>query len=125
MQTIIFTPVLLAITAIGAYLQNPATPYIANTVVIGLIISVALNVIKPSKYGFYLYVIALVMLWQNTMLGESVVGSDIHRELFSSNRALTYGWDIQYWQEQSNVSFIVGWFIPRLNVITSIPTVWI
>jgi len=58
------------------------------------------------------------------MVGMSVVGSDISRELLMSNLALQNGWGLSLY-DPSNTSVVVGWVIPILSKLTTIEPVWI
>jgi uncharacterized membrane protein len=78
-----------------------------------------------NNYPLFLYASALILLLMNTLPGVAGVGSDIHRCIFMSQRALDLGWDLQYPYEQSNVSFVVGWLVPMVAKISHIPVVWV
>jgi len=78
-----------------------------------------------NNYPLYLYAGALALLLMNTLPGVAGVGSDIHRCIFMSQRALDLGWDLQYPYEQSNVSFVVGWLVPMITKLSHIPIVWV
>lgn len=95
--------------------------------IISVIVSLVLvttNRINASWYSYLIYVSALFVTYGTTMVGCSVVGSDISRELLMSNLALGNGWDLSIY-DPSNTSVLVGFIIPTLSKITSLSPIWI
>jgi len=88
------------------------------------IIFVSTKVIKERWYGFTIYLVALFNLWSTTLLGQSVVGIDISRELAMSNQALQNGWNWTGIYDVSNTSVLVGWAIPQFSKFFQIPAEW-
>jgi uncharacterized membrane protein len=56
------------------------------------------------------------------MLGTYVVGTDIHTEIFSTNRIINYGWDYTL-ADGNNMSAVLFFVSPLLNKI-GFPLVW-
>jgi uncharacterized membrane protein len=80
------------------------------------ILLVTFNVVKSRWYVYLIYFAGLFTAYSTTMLGLSVVGSDISRELLMSNLAIQNGWDLTLY-DPSNTSFVVGWLIPQLGAV--------
>lgn len=92
--------------------------------IIASLLLVTFNVLKGKWYAWLIYFSGLFTIYGTTMVGMSVVGSDISRELLMSNLALENGWDLSLY-DPSNTSWVVGWFIPMLSKLTTIEPVWI
>jgi uncharacterized membrane protein len=84
---------------------------IAITLTITSILLVTFNKIKSKWYAWLIYFAGLFTAYSTTMVGMSVVGSDISRELLMSNLAIQNGWDLSIF-DPSNTSWVVGWFVP-------------
>lgn len=84
---------------------------IAIALVIASIVLVTFNKIKSEWYAWLIYFAGLFTAYSTTMVGMSVVGSDISRELLMSNLAIQNGWDLTLY-DPSNTSVVVGWFVP-------------
>lgn len=92
--------------------------------VIASLILVTSNKISSSFHTYLIYVSTLFITYSTTMVGLSVVGSDISRELLMSNLALENGWDLTIY-DPSNTSVLVGFVIPYLSKITTLQPIWI
>lgn len=99
--------------------------YIAIIITILAIVLVSTRVIKERWYSSTIYLVALLNLWSTTLLGQSVVGIDISRELAMSNQALQNGWNWTGIYDVSNTSVLVGWAIPQFSKFFQIPVEWI
>lgn len=88
------------------------------------IIMVATNIVKDKYYPCMIYIVALFAIWSTTMLGASVVGSDISAELRRSIEALLYGWDIKIIAFEVS-SVVVGWIVPVISKILFIEPEWV
>jgi len=64
------------------------------------------------------------MVYSTTMIGLSVVGSDISRELLMSRMALQNGWDLTI-IDPSNTSFVIGLLVPFLTWALHIGAEWV
>ena len=113
---------LALVTAFGAYHQSAVVPY-AVIGTIGIVtVLVALGKIKPREYPVYIFGMSLALLWQTSMMGSYIVGTDIHGELFTANRAIVQGWDLSY-ADPSNTSIVIGGLTPFLAKL-GIDPVW-
>ena len=99
--------------------------YIAIITTILAIVLVSTKVIKERWYGSTIYLVALFNLWSTTLLGQSVIGIDISRELAMSNQALQNGWNWTGIYDVSNTSVLVGWIIPQFSKFFQIPVEWV
>jgi uncharacterized membrane protein len=97
---------------------------IAIALIIGSILLVTFNKLGSKWYVWLIYFSGLFTAYSTTMIGMSVVGSDISRELLMSNLALQNGWDLSLY-DPSNTSVVVGWFVPFLSQIFSVEPQWI
>lgn len=88
------------------------------------ILLITFNVIKVRWYSLTIYIVGLLAVYSTTLVGLSVVGSDIPRELVMSKLAILNGWNTGY-LEISNTSFVVGWLVPRLSEFFSIAPEWV
>ena len=68
------------IVAVGAYYTTVVTPILLIIATIVVVVLVALDKIKGKIIYLYIFGIALGFVYQTTMLGADVVGSDIHIE---------------------------------------------
>jgi uncharacterized membrane protein len=99
--------------------------YIAIITTILAIVLVSTKIIKERWYSSTIYLVALFNLWSTTLLGQSVVGIDISRELAMSNQALQNGWNWTGIYDVSNTSALVGWAIPQFSKFFQISTEWV
>lgn len=113
---------LVIFTAIGSYFQIWAVPYVVCVVVITVLVLSAFNKIPEKTYPLLLLGLALAMLWQQTMLGSYIVGTDINGEYFIANKTITSGWDWSYFH-LNVTSIVINIFTPLLYKI-GIPVVW-
>jgi uncharacterized membrane protein len=97
---------------------------IAIILVIASILLVTFNVLKGKWYAWLIYFSALFTAYSTTMIGLSVVGTDISRELLMSRLAIDNGWNLSLY-DSSNTSVVVGWLIPQLSKLTNIDPLWI
>jgi uncharacterized membrane protein len=89
-------------------------------------ILIATNKIKSQYYVYCIGIISLGLIYQTTMLGIYVVGSDIQRELFWSKDAMAHGWNP--WQggvNQSNTSIVIGILAPLFSTLMHVDLIWI
>lgn len=97
---------------------------IAIVLTILSILLVSTNVIRIRWYALMVYMVGLASVYSTTLLGYSVVGTDISRELQMSNFALANGWNLSL-LDPSNTSFVVGWLVPRFSEFFSIAPQWV
>ena len=117
----------VVMVAVGAQLRIPFTPYVLIGFTIFVILSVYLNKIQPSMYPYYIFFLSLGLMWQASMFGAHVIGSDMHGEYFVSRTVLAEGsWDIaKHYGTQSSTSIVVGFLVPYLSRVFHIDIVWI
>lgn len=97
---------------------------IAIALVIASILLVTFNKIKSKWYAWLIYFAGLFTAYSTTMVGMSVVGSDISRELLMSNLAIQNGWDLSIY-DPSNTSWVVGLFVPFMSRMFHVGAEWI
>lgn len=123
-KAISFAILLPIITAIGAQLGTWITPLLVIASVCIVTFFVAQGKIKGKELYFYIYGLALSLVYQTTMLGVDVVGSDIHTELYYARYNTEHFWDITY-PDSSNTSFVIGMMTPMLATILNWDMVWV
>lgn len=122
------TSIILAVSvAIGAHIGTIITPFILVSAIIIFIILVYLNKINSRNYPIYIYTITLCLMWQTTMLGQHIIGSDMAGEFYSSNTVFNDGiWHPSlHYGTQSSTSIVVGWLVPHIASIFHIGVVWV
>lgn len=112
------------ITAIGAQLGVWITPLLVIASVCLITYFIAKGKIKGKELYFYIYGMGLSLVYQTTMLGIDVVGSDIHTELYYARYNTDHFWDITY-PDSSNTSFVIGMLTPMLATILNWDMVWV
>lgn len=117
----LFLPIIIAI---GAQMGTVLSPLLLVGVIATMIILVALNKIKGNTLYLYIFGMALGLLYQTTMMGLDVVGSDIHTEFYFAQLNVKQAWDITY-PDSSNSSIVIGWLIPIISKITGIGVLWV
>ncbi len=123
-KAISFACLLPIITAIGAQLGTWVTPLLVIISVCVVTVLVAKDKIKGKELYLYVYALALSLVWQTTMMGLDVVGSDIHDEIYWARYDLTHSWDITG-HSASNTSFVIGALAPFLSKLFHCDIVWI
>jgi uncharacterized membrane protein len=104
---------MVAISIIGARLQITAISYLLVGAVILAGFLVAKNIIKGKYYSLYILAIALCTFLQISLLGQHVVGGDVHSEFYISSLTMQNGWDLSY-SQQYNSSIVVAVIAPFL-----------
>jgi len=123
-KAISFACLLPIITAIGAQLGTWVTPLLVIISVCVVTVLVAKDKIKGKELYLFVYALALSLVWQTTMMGLDVVGSDIHDEIYWARYDLTHSWDITG-HSASNTSFVIGALAPFLSKLFHCDIVWI
>jgi uncharacterized membrane protein len=116
-----------AIVAIGAQLGTIVTPIVLIASVIGFIILVCSNKVDSKDYPLYIFAITLSMMWQTTMIGAHIIGSDMASEFLATNTIAQSGvWhpSLDY-GTQSSTSIVTGWLVPQLSNFLHIDSVWV
>jgi uncharacterized membrane protein len=114
---------LLAIfTAVCSYFKLDFVPYVVSFSVIVVLIVSSFNKIPERLFPIFLIGLALSMLWQQTMLGSYIVGTDIHGEYYIANETINHGWNLSYFH-LNVTSIVINVFTPFLHWI-GIPVVW-
>lgn len=109
-------------TAICSYFKLAFVPYVVTLSVVVTILLVYFKKIPQNTYPIYLIGLSLSMLWQQTMIGTYILGTDIHQEYFMANKAIESGWDWSYYS-LNGTSIILNIISPFLYKI-GIPVVW-
>ena len=108
-----FVVLLAILVGVGSVNLMTAVPYIVIATVVAITVLVALDKVNERYYPVYIYGLALVLLWQTSMLSSYVVGADIHGELFAANKAIVGGWDFG-WTYVNNTSLVLGGITPLI-----------
>ena len=124
---IIYLPSLVVIVAIMAQWRESFAAYFFIGFIIIVILLVWRNKIQPQMYPFYIFFLSLGLMWQASMFGAHVIGSDMHGEYFVSRTILAEGsWDIaKHYGTQSSTSIVVGFLVPYLSRVFHIDILWI
>ncbi len=85
---------------------------------------VALGKIKPRLYFWTLLGVTLGLLWQVSLMGKHVMGTDIQQELYVSRLTYSNGWDTSIYH-MYNTSIAVGLIVPFLAKVLYLDPVWI
>jgi len=111
-----------AASAIGAYQGSVVTPYIAYLAVAVITILVAVGRLKHLP--IYIFAISLSLLWQVSMIGVYVIGSDVTGEVLASSIALEGGWN---WAtaSQSGSSIVAGLIVPWISEATTLSVIMV
>jgi len=81
---------------------------------------------KLKYLPLYIFAISLSLLWQTSMLGISVVGSDITGEYGVSSMVMRDGWDWTYFYgTSSGSSVVVGLLAPWIAKVTTLDLVMV
>lgn len=112
------------IVAIGAYYGTAITPLLLIGAIATCVILVALDNIKGNLIYFYIFGMSLGLLYQSTMLGVDVVGSDIHSELYFAKLNTIQAWDYNL-VRTDNASFAIWFIAPMLSRLLMLDMVWI
>jgi uncharacterized membrane protein len=119
-----FAILLPTIVAIGAYCGTVITPLLLIGAIVTVTILVALNKISGWQMYLYLFGIALGLVWQTTMLGVDVVGSDIHIEYYYAQLNAQQPWDLTR-LDASNTSMVIGLIAPWISKLSHLDMVWV
>jgi uncharacterized membrane protein len=123
--------ILLPLLAIlGANLVNA---YYNNTLIFALIFVIAIIIglaafnkfIPPRVYPFMIFMMALALLYQTTLISDYLVGSDIHIEHYLGNLVVENGyWDVSI---SGGVNSCLGIVIlaPIYSLILNMDIVWL
>jgi uncharacterized membrane protein len=103
----------IAVAILSFNLVSVIAPLLVILNLIAVVVLFAFGKIKGIDIYLCLFGLSLSLVLQTTALGVDVVGSDIHMELYYSQRALKMGWDITY-PDASNSSIVVGILIPMI-----------
>lgn len=110
--------------AIGAYIGTVTTPLLLIGAICAVVILVALKKISGKIIYFYLFGISLGLLYQTTMMGVDVVGSDIHNELYYARLNTLQTWNYNL-SSTDNASFVIWFIAPFLSKLLMIDIVWV
>ena len=90
--SVVLPIIILALAILGARLDSPAVLY-AMLAVVGVAVALsAFNCVREKSYPYLTFAIGLALLWQTSLIGNSLVGTDIHTEFYFCYAALN-GWD--------------------------------
>ena len=84
---------ILGLSIISARLQNIWLLYAMLVLVCVFVGLVAFNKVGEKAYPLAIFIIGLSLLYQTTLIGPGLVGTDIHGEYYFYQKALS-GWDV-------------------------------
>src|SRR4030042_1810134 len=119
-----FIILLPAMVAIGAYYGTVVTPLLLIGAIATIVILVVLNKISGWQLYLYLFGMALGLVWQTTMLGVDVVGSDIHIAYYYAQLNAQQPWDLTR-LDVTNTSIVVGLIAPWISKLFHLDMVWV
>ncbi len=118
-----FCSVLLALSVLGATLQNNIFIFAMIGVICAVIGLAGSGKLKESHYPYLIWSIGLALLLQTTLVSSGLVGSDVHTEYYFYYKAL-HGWN--YADPHPYNSAVGSTLIaPFLTNVLHIPGYWI
>lgn len=119
-----FAVLLPVIVAIGAYQGAVITPLLLIAAICVIVVLVAMGKIKGRLFYPYIFGISLGLIWQTTMMGVDVVGSDIHNEFYYAKLNALQSWDYSL-GHTDNASFVIWFIAPLLSKLLMLDMLWI
>ncbi len=119
-----FALLLPVIIAVGAYHGIVVAPLLLIAAITACVLLVALGKIKGNLIYLYIFGMSLALLYQTTMMGVDVVGSDIHNEFYYAKLNAMQGWDYTL-RNTDNASFVIWFLAPLLSKLLNLDMVWI
>jgi uncharacterized membrane protein len=114
--------ILALITAVCSYFKLPFVPYLVSASFIIVLILMLFKKLPEKTFPIFIIGLSLSMIWQQTMIGTYILGTDIHQEFYATNRALEHGWDLKF-HALNGTSLLLNVVSPFLAKI-GIPIVW-
>jgi len=113
---------MLALAVVGASLQNIWCLYVLILLVCVTIALVTFDKLEEAYYPGLLFIIGLSLLWQTTLMGPGLVGSDIHIEYYFHLKSISSGWDYTYPHTYNSCigATIIAPFLSRMLGISGI-----
>jgi uncharacterized membrane protein len=112
------------IVAVGAYYVTFITPLFLIGAIIACIILVASGKIKGNIIYFYIFGMSLGLLYQTTMMGVDVVGSDVHNEFYYAKLNMFQEWNPDL-RPTDNSSLAMWLIAPLLSKLLQLDMLWI
>ena len=82
--------------------------------VICVLVVIAYEILKGThRIPLVIFCLGLSLIYQTSMLGQYVVGIDIHKELYTAMQSVEHGWDLS-WTSDYNTSWVLGFLTPLL-----------
>ena len=122
-KALIFALALITFVGIGSVNLLAFVPYIVIVCVCVVSVLIALNKINEKYVPVYVFGLALSLLYQTSMLGDWIVGVDIHNELNVARYSIEHGWDV-HWANGNNSSLVLGGLAPVLAKYLGFSPVW-
>jgi len=112
--------------AVASYFRMPVGAYMAIGYTVIVLSMVYFKIIK-STIPIYLFAVSLALMWQASMFGAHIIGSDMHGEFYASRIILGEGtWELaRHYGTQSSTSIVVGAFVPMMAKYLHIDIIWI
>jgi len=116
----LFSAVFLGVVGYGSCNNLGFVPYLVLMALFTCLIS--FKYIPESYYPLVIYVMAVALLWQTSMLGMYVVGTDIHTEVYTANKIMQHGWDFKN-ASGNDLSFAIAVVAPAIGHL-GLSAVW-
>ena len=114
----------LLLSILGARLQVPSLTMAMIIVICVILALAAFKKIKKETFPFLVYVVGLALVFQTTLLSNSLIGTDIHSEFYFAQLTETNGfWD---WTlpHSYNSAIASVFLLPAIGKVMGIGTLW-
>lgn len=119
-----FAVLVPSMVAIGSYHSLVLAPLFLICAIVTCIVLVATGNIKGNLIYFYIFGMSLGLLYQTTMMGVDVVGSDIHNEFYYAKLNMAQEWDATI-RPTDNASFAIWFIAPWISRLLMLDMVWV
>ena len=123
-MAISFAVLVPVIIAIGAYYGTVVTPLLLIGAITTCVILVASGKISGKLIYLYIFGMSLGLLYQTTMMGVDVVGTDIHNEFYYAKLNALQAWDYTL-MNTDNSSFVIWFIAPLISKLLMIDMLWV
>jgi uncharacterized membrane protein len=113
-KAIAFAVILPAISAVGAYFVSGITPYLVIAALLTVLILSWYSKLDKRYLAIYVWGLSASILLGTSMIGQHIVGNDIHGEYFVSYQNMLTGWNLDY-TNTNNTSLAVALVAPLLG----------
>ncbi len=116
---------ILGVSLVNSY-QNNILLLILIFIIAVLVILVAFNKVIPARvYPFMIFMMAMALIYQTTLISSNLVGSDIHLEYYLSNLVVENGyWDATI-ASAINSCLSIVMLAPIYSLLLNMDVVWL